>query len=265
MADEPVVEPEPEVVPAEAVVPEPEPTPEPHPLEPGGSRFNEVYARMKQAEERAARVEGMYQQSLNQARAQQTQPQQPVTYTPQQLQQAVDQGLITPMAATDILSRQNAQAAAFTTTVQAAQVTALNAKLQQASTEVTQYLAKVPALRDQTSADFQKVSEEAYRLSDDMNLPVTDLRVQRAALRTVYGSLEHMSATTHARQQSRDASLPHVESNLGRATPTTGIKADPLKDVPKEYLDYWKRRGYTQAQMVEEAAYVTRTPRKVRA
>src|SRR3990167_1016645 len=89
----------------------------PHPLEEGGVRFNEVYARMKAAEDRErekdarlARLEGIAQAHQPQAG--------PVVYTHQQLQQAVDQGLITPMFASDVLSRQNATAAATQTAMQ---------------------------------------------------------------------------------------------------------------------------------------------------
>src|SRR3990167_1988176 len=170
MPDEPI---EPVVPEPEPVTPEPEPEPEPaHPLPPGGARLEEVYARMKQAEERAARIEGMYQQSMQQQRPQ---PPGPVYVDANQLQALVDQGRITPMQATDILSRQNAQAAATQTVTQAVQLQTLAGKLQVAKTEVDQYISKVPALRDTTSHAFQRVSEEVYRLSDDMGLPVTDL------------------------------------------------------------------------------------------
>ena len=41
-------------------------TEKPHPLQPGGARFEEVYARMRQAEDRAARMEGALQQAQQQ-------------------------------------------------------------------------------------------------------------------------------------------------------------------------------------------------------
>ena len=264
MADESVNEPvvdEP-VVP-EPVASEPEPSPEPHPLEPGGTRFNEVYARMKQAEERAARVEGMYQQSLNQQRPQSQGPQ---YIDPNTLQAYVDQGRITPMQAADILSKQNAQIAATQTTMQAVQMQGLATKLQSAKTEVDQYVSKIPALRDSTSSDFQRVSEEAYRLSDDMGLPVTDLRVQRAALRAAYGSLDRMTSTQSTRQASREASLPHAETRTGHGgTPParTSGGGDSLKDVDPTYLRFWESKGYSRERMIDEAQYIPKG-RKVR-
>ena len=259
MADEPeVVEPAEPVT--EPVVTEPEPHVEPHPLAEGGARFNEVYARMKQAEERATRMEGML--AAQQPRPQQTGPQ---YIDPNQLQALVDQGRITPMQATDILSRQNAQAAAVQTTTQAVQLQALAQRLQSAKTEVDQYVTKMPTLRDTTSPDFQRVSEEAYRLSDDMNLPVTDLRVQRAALRAAFGSLERVTNSQHTRQQSRNDSIPHVETRAGGSPRTAGgpPSSDPLKDVDSTYIAFWEKKGYTREQMIAEAQYIPKG-RKVR-
>ena len=232
----------------------------PHPLQPGGARFEEVYARMRQAEDRAARAEGMYQQSLQQQRPQ---PQGPVYVDPNQLQALVDQGRITPMQAADILSRQNAQAAATQTVTQAVQMQTLAGKLQVAKTEVDQYISKIPSLRDNTSQDFQRVSEEAYRLSDDMGLPVTDLRVQRAALRATYGTLDRIASTQQAREQSRTSSLPHVETRSGGRPIGNPNGNDPLKDVDPTYIQFWERRGYTREQMIEEAQYIPKG-RKVR-
>ena len=257
MADEPVEpvvdEPVEPVVTPEVVDETPQETP--HPLQPGGARFEEVYARMKAAEERAARMEGMWQQSQKQ---QAPPPQQPVQVDPTQLQALVDQGRITPMQAADILSRQHAQTYATQITLQAVQTQQLAQKLQTAKSEVDAYIQKLPSLRDQSSPEFQKVADEAYRLSDDMGLPVTDLRVQRAALRATYGSIDRIQTQQRAREVSRDASLPHTESGVGgsrgQAPQTNG--ADPLKGIPQHYLDFWKSRGYSRERMVEESKYI---------
>ncbi len=245
---EPIVEPTPE-----------EPTP--HPLHPGGARFEEVYARMKQAEERAARMEGALAQAQQQH---QLVPQQSQFIDPAQLQALVDQGRITPMQAADVLSRQNAQHYATQTTLAAVQAQQLNTKIQSAATEVNQYIDKLPVLRDTNSAEFGRVRDEAYRLAEDMNLPVQDFRVQRAALRATFGSLERMASASQARQQSREASLPHTETTVGsRATTPAAKGADPLKDIDPTYLDYWQRKGYSRERMIEEAQYIPKG-RKVR-
>ena len=152
------------------------------------------------------------------------------------------------------------------TTTQAVQLQALAQRLQSAKTEVDQYVTKMPTLRDTTSPDFQRVSEEAYRLSDDMNLPVTDLRVQRAALRAAFGSLERVTNSQHTRQQSRNDSIPHVETRaggVGSSPRGTAPSNDPLKDVDPTYIAFWERKGYSREQMLDEAQYIPKG-RKVR-
>lgn len=257
MADEPVVEP------VEPVV-EPAVEPEVHPLEEGGRRFNEVYARMKAAEERErekdarlARLEGMAQV------AQRPQVQQQV-YTPEQLQVLVDQGRVTPMAAANYLAQQHAQQAAMQTTSAAIQLQQLNAKVTQAANEVNAFIDKVPSLRDTQSAEFQKVSQVAYQTAEDMGLPVTDFRVQRAALRQVYGSIERIASNGAARETARSASVPHTETGVGGTNRPAASKGDDaLKGISQKYIDFWTKKGYSRERMVEEAKYVTREPRSV--
>ena len=261
MADEPVVEPiEPVVEPGVEPIEQPEP---PHPLAPGGPRFEEVYRQMK--EERDARIRAEADAA---ALRQQMQPrqQQSAYVTPDQLQALIDRGQITPMQATDFLSKQNAQLAATQTTTAAIQMTQLNAKVQAAATEVNQFIEKMPTLRNTASPEFQKVADAAYALSDDMNLPVTDFRVQRAALRQVYGSLDRVAGGDRARQQTRDASLPHVESGVsgGRTVSKPAGGDEALKGVSQHYIDFWTKRGYTKEQMIEEAKYVTKEPRQMK-
>ena len=264
MADEetPVVENDTPVV-EEAVAETPEV--EIHPLEPGGKRFQEVYGDWRTEQARAARAEA----DLAALRAQQ-QPRQPVQYTPEQiatyLQQQVDQGQITPMAAANYLSQFNAQQVATRTAMQVEQARAHATKLQSAGAEVNAFIDRIPALKDVNSADFRKVSDAAYSASDDMGLPVSDLRVQRIALRQVYGSLDKIAKVEGERESSRRASLPHTETRVGSGRPPAAKAGDDAwkKDVPAEYMAHWKKRGYTEEQMKAEARYVTKTPRQVR-
>lgn len=264
MADEPIIpEPEPVVEPVvaavEPVVPEPAPDPEPvHPLAPGGQRFEEVYARMKQADDRAARAEGEVQALRQQLRPSQV----PVVYTADQLQAAVDRGQITPMQAADLLSRQNSAAMA----AQTIQAQTFAAKTQSALTEVNQYMEKMPALANALSPEFQKVAKAAYEIADEVGLPVQDPRVQRRALRETFGTLDRIAAAAKAQDSSRAASLPHTEAGPGAGGTAPAPKpggTNPLKDVPPAYLEFWKKRGYTQKQMEDEAKYIVRPPRTV--
>lgn len=203
--------------------------------------------------------------ALQQAQQQRPQsPQQPVVFTHQQLQVAVDRGEITPSLMADTLARQHAQAYATQSTLALAQAQKLDGKIRSALAEVNQYIEKVPSLRDNTSSEFARVRDEAYRLSDDMGLSVDDFRVQRAALRATLGSLDRIATASNVRQQSRDASLPHVESSVGHGGGSqTGKVTDPLKDVDPTYIKFWQGRGYTQQQMIDESKYIPKG-RKVR-
>ena len=263
MADEQVVE-QPEVVTEEPVV-DTQATEEqrPHPLEPKGPRFEEVYGQMKDYRREVEQLRAE-KAAWNVQQQRQQQPQAPQYIDPRVLQASIDQGRMTPMEAADILSKQNAQIAATQTTMQAVQYQTLAGKLQSAKVEVDEYISKNPALRDNSSQDFQRVAEEAFRLSDDMGLPVTDLRVQRAALRAAYGSLGKMQSQQQSREQSRSASIPPVDTRAGGG-PVRGQaqSSDPFKDIDPQYVEFWKRRGYTQEQMIEEAKYIPKG-RKVR-
>ena len=260
MADEPT-----EQVPAqEPTTPvEPQtPEPEPHPLAEGGVRFNEIYARMKESErreaaanERIARLEGA--QSAQQKPAAQT----PNIWTNEQLQQAVDQGRITQATMADQIAWQRGQ--------QLEQ--SLQAKFEQrdrqrsALSEVESFIEKVPKLRDATSEEFGRVARNAREIASDLGRDAGDPIVQRLALRATFGPLDKIAAV----RQTQDFARQHAETfseagnggNGQRQTQQAG--ADPLKDVPKEYLDHWKEKKYTREQMIAEAKYITRTPRKV--
>lgn len=261
MADEPVVEETPVVEPvAEAI----EPVAEPHPLEPGGKRFQEVYGDWRKEQAARERIEAENAALRAQLQPRQPQPQQ---FTPEQvaayLQQQVDQGQMTPMAAANYIAQMHAQRAATATALQVEQARTQAQKLQSAGTEVNAFIDRIPALKDVNSADFKKVSDAAYSASDDMGLPVSDLRVQRRALREVYGSLDKMAKAEGEREVSRRASLPHVETTTGSARVVVKGSDDAWKkDVPVEYIEHWKRRGYTEEQMKAEARYIK--PRRVR-
>lgn len=257
MADDPVVE-----TPVAAVEPEPiieTPTPEPHPLEPGGKRFEEVYGRMKQAEaaaqeqrDRIARLEGAVQA------AQRPPVQQPVYWSPDQLQTMVDQGRLTPIQAADVVAAQR-QAVSEQ---RVAQFTVLHQKQTVALNEVKQYMARIPTLSNQSSPEFQRVARLAYETAEDTGLPVSDPRVQRQALRAAFGTLEKVAQVAVDHEAGRLASIPHSESGGGGSpSPVPAIGAEALAGVPKRYLEFWKLKGYDAKRMAEEAALITEKQR----
>lgn len=230
----------------------------PHPLSEGGVRFDEVYRRMKDAErregetrERLANVEGRLQ-------AAQPQAQPPQFYTQEQLQALVDTGRITPA----VMANQLAWQHRVGLKQELKQEFAQERKQSTALDEVKTYITKVPGLSDTTSRDFSRVAAAAREIADDTGMSMDDPRVQRRACREVFGPIE----TITDRQKTRDFSRQHadtfVETGGGGGTTEDG-KPDPLKGISKEYIKHWESRGYTREQMVKEAPYVRRAPRKV--
>src|SRR6185295_1365791 len=110
--------------------------------------------------------------------------------------------------------------------------------------EVNLFIEKLPALRDVNSAEFAKVRDVAYEVADDMNLPVTDFRVQRRALKQVYGSVERIASNGAARETARAASVSHTETSVGSSGKAAAPKDDALKGVSQKYIDFWTKKGY---------------------
>lgn len=241
---------EPEVVAAPLEVTAPA---DPHPLEPGGRRFEEVYARMKDAErraqeqaERVARLEG--QVSVAQRPAQ---PQSQF-YSVEVIQAAIDRGQITPAAGAQQLAWQQTQIAGQ----QYAQQARIQEQVKTALGEVRQYMDKIPTLKDSGSPEITKVADAARDIAEEMGLTIEDPRVQRRALRETFGTLDRVTTRAKTQEADRQSRVPHAESGGGGgAAPVVTNGDDPLKGVDPKQLAYWKRLNYTPAKMAEEAKY----------
>ena len=240
----------------------PETTPEtipegsPHPLEEGGKRFNQVYARMKEAErdamemrDRVARLEGQAQVA-----ARPTAAPQKTYYEPQELQVLVDQGRISPAVMADQLAWQRTQQGIQ----QVTQTMKWQQTAQTALAEVHQYIEKLPSLAHTTSPEFAKVARAAHEIADEMGLRVEDPRVQRRALRETFGTLDKMTKVEQAGDFNRAHADTHVETGRGGGQSDRRGAPDPLKGVPKAQIEFWKSKGYSQKQMEAEAPFVKR-------
>ena len=229
------------------------PAPDPHPLEPGGRRFEEVYARMKDAErraqeqaERVARLEG--QVSVAQRPAQ---PQQQF-YSVEVIQAAIDRGQITPAAGAQQLAWQQTQIAGQQYAAQAR----IQEQIKTALAEVRQYMDKIPALNDSGSPEITKVANAARDIAEEMGLTMDDPRVQRRALRETFSTLDRVTARAKTQEADRQSRVPHAESGGGGGAALVVTNGDdPLKGVDPKQLAYWKRLNYTPAKMAEEAKY----------
>ncbi len=123
--------------------------------------------------------------------------------------------------------------------------------------EVNQYIQKLPALTNTSSPEFQKVAGAAQEIAEEMNLNIQDPRVQRRALRETFGSLEKIAQVSDVRSFDRANADTHSASGGGGGAQLKKSK-DPLAGVPKQQIDYWKSKGYSQEAMEKEAPYVKR-------
>lgn len=247
--------PEPEIIPAvEPVAVEPAAA-EPHPLDPGGKRFNEVYRDMREATRRADALEA----EVNALKAKAAPPAAAQTfYTPGQLQTMVDAGQVTPaLMAAQLAWQQGQQVKA-----EVRQEMQIEGRITAAKREVSEYVAKLPKLLDETSPEFRRAHQAAIDVAEDMGLKLDDPRVQRRALREAFGQLDRVTAVQRTNAQAASNADTYVETGGGGGGQTNTVAADPLKSVPGVYLEHWKQLGYTREQMIEEAQYIT--PRAAR-
>ena len=174
-------------------------------------------------------------------------------FTPDQLQDAVDKGLITPAVM--------AQQIAWQTTLSAAAlqrgIEQIRARQKEAFKEVDIYKAKFPALNDKTSELCRSAIATAKQVAMDMDLPPTDPRVKRRALREVLGQLDAL------RIEPEPAKAPMNGAGSESAAPTA--TADPLAHIPPAMKEHWDRLNYSKERRLQEAKfYIPRNQRRPR-
>ena len=216
-------------------VPETQETvPAKHPLEQGGVRFNEVYGQMKAHEREAS----LLREENERLRKSAPSPAAATSvYTQDQLQAYVDAGKITPAQMAGQLALQAKEQGKQELRQEFQQDQRRNSAL----TEVNQYIDKVPALTNTASPELARVTRAAWEIAAELDLDVKDPRVQRRALREAFGPLDRITTVAKAREFDRNNADTHAETGGGGGA--TPVKADdPLKQVSKEWLDYWRDR-----------------------
>ncbi len=228
---------------------------EPQPLDPGGKRFSEVYReRMDYAREaEALREENARLRASSQAPP--PPPKNEAWYTPDQLQAAVDRGQISPALMADQLAWQRAELKSREDN----QRRELAQRHSESLSEINRYIDKIPALTQPGSPELVKVGRAATEIARDMGLDAKDLRVQKLALKQVYGSVDKVVAKVANREASRVNADVHAETSPGGTT--TQPKADPFKNVPQYMIDHWDRIKTPMKQRLEELKYV-KPPRR---
>lgn len=218
----------------------------PHPLEPGGPRFEEVYRKLKDSERREDDLRRQLSETKPAPKPEAAQPQ---YYTQDQLQALLDAGRITPAQMAGQLALQSKELAKQEIKQELRQDTARSSAL----SEVNDFMAKVPALNDQSSDEFRRVARAAYEIADETGLDVRDPRVQRRALREALGPVDKLTKVSAAREFSREHADTFAERGGGGGSQTR--KADPLKDIPQTQKDHWTARGKTKEEQVELAKF----------
>jgi hypothetical protein len=219
-----------------------------HPLAPGGVRFEDVVREKNEYKAEAAALRA--QVARQQEPPKDTPAQTPTFYSTEQLQAAVDAGRITHTQASDQLAWQRAE--------QMRQQVGVESDLRQkraaANAEVNQYLDRVPALHDPTSKEFLRASRAATEIAEDLGADIRDPRVQRQALRQIFGSIDKLADASKTRDYAREHADTAIETRGGGSRQPP--KNDPFKDVPKALLDHWDHLRYTDEQKKEELKYV---------
>lgn len=228
-----------------------------HPLEPGGERFSEIYANWKTAERelelKDREIAALKQSPGGAAASQQAQQPKQQFWTDEQLQAAVDAGQITPAK----MAAQLAWQAKEQGKIEIRQEQDVARKFATAADEVKAFMAKVPTLGDERSTDFSRVKRVAFDIADEMGLTIQDPRVQRRALREVFGTLDKVDTAQGAVDRSRRSDGIPVDGGASGAGGFVAGGGNPaLKDVPAMYLKQWEKLNYTPEQMAEEAKWI---------
>jgi hypothetical protein len=225
-----------------------------HPLEPGGERFTEVYASWKTAERELALKDAEIARLHARPAAAAVAAAAPTVFSENQLQAWVDEGKITPAKMAAQLAWQSKEQGK----AEMRQEADTARKFASAADEVQAFMAKVPALADERSPDYGRVKRAAFDVADDMGLTIQDPRVQRRALREVFGTLDKADATQGAVDRSRRTDGIPVDGGASGAGGRWSSAGDgALKDVPQAYLQHWERLNYSPEQMAEEAKWIT--------
>ena len=124
------------------------------------------------------------------------------------------------------------------------------ASLTRAQATTDTYMKAMPTLSDTGSEDFKALAMTYAELMGKGR--PHSVETQADALRMTFGPLTRLKekespSPEHTRQRA-DTFLEGAGGGGRMASET-----NPLKDVPERQIAYWKKQGYTKAQMVQEA------------
>lgn len=234
-----------------------------HPLEPGGKRFNQVYARAKDAEtkyhaerERAARLEGELD-ALRKQPATAAQPATPARYTGTQLQSFIDEGKITVGQALSYQEESLKLEAARLVDAKVEEKLSTATRQSTVQREVSRYQEAIPDITVPGTEARQKLEREyAYLVS--MGYDAKDPKTEVLAARAAFGDPDLIKQRQAARTitTGRDT-MQDIAAN-GKPKPS---EKDPLKDLSSSQRQHYQRmidKGVYNgwAEVKEELAFV---------
>ena len=222
--NEPEVDPliEPEVVLEEPTL-ETESAPNPadkqkvHPLQPGGARFEQIYAKGKQTERDLAATReqlAALEAKFNSLKAGGNTDTENAEYTPAQLDEFVRQGRISQADATAHLLEIHDRKTEKRILEKIKGETSTATRLQTLQSGIGQYVKAVPAILVEGSEDRVRLDEEFDFLTSAEGLDplkindTTRTRIQLTALRTVYGPIDSLQARSTPQRVDTQQELP---------------------------------------------------------
>lgn len=249
MAEEPEVKEEPKEEPQ----PEPEPEPEPEPSKPPPG-FVPIRALQDERNKRQGLEEQFetLQREMGALKERDQKGQEPQKVTIDQVLQAYSQGQITEQEKDRWLFKLAKEEAKQEGFQELRDFESKERAKTTAGQEIQKYLNEFDQLKDRNSREYGEVARE-YQNMIRMGLPEAE-GTQAAALKAVMGPVERRQNRRNAEEVSRHGT-PFAEVGSGQGAGHTP-KADPLKRVPKTYLDYWNRQGYTQEEQEKLAARI---------
>lgn len=234
-----------------------------HPLEPGGKRFNQVYARAKDAEarlqserERAARLEGELE-ALKRTPAKPETATTPPRYTAAQLQAMLDEGKATVgqvFAYQEETLKQELQAQVEKKVSETLSTHQRGNTVQQ---EIQEYRSLVPeALQAGTPENQRLVREMNYLVS--LGHDGNDQRTALIAARAAFGDPESLKTKRAAKAIPTGRDTMQDTTASGKPKPS---EKDPLKDLTARQRQHYQHmidRGVYAgwAEVKEELAFV---------
>jgi hypothetical protein len=246
-----------EVVDALPVVEKVEPVEETevHPLEPGGKRFEQVWARAKKAEEDARKVREekiALETELRVRKELETSPpkkEAEKVYNWEELEGLIESGNLTRAQAQtyreDVIRKQTLQEAEqrITQKQEAVNVT------ESVRGEINRYTKAVPTLLQQDSSDYKRVEAEFNWLTTIYGAPKDDTEMRKRqliALRAAYGTAdaaEKRAGLSKASDDGKDTIMDSTGTSKGKTPPVADGQPKGLSEAEVEHYNKMIKQG----------------------